>query len=143
MTATPDTAPGVDTAASQALGSIAEATASGQRVDDDAWGPLAARFGAGPVSRLQRALDTERANTAALGTVEPGKAKGRNPRSIWHWYKGSEPHLAPDPIPGPIANLLLMIRDGEPWTDDSLTNLANVTGWTAARDIARSLAGAH
>lgn len=160
----PDQAPGTDDVG-DSLGSVAESVKAGERWDDGAFAPVEREIGSGPSGRLENALERERQEYAAAarnppaedtadaekpvnkgsgmgGGTGPGR-RGRRPRrSFWGWWGfGPDGDIAnaPDCIPDSIANLLLRIRDGEPWTEDELSKLANITGFTSAKQLLQAL----
>ena len=124
------------------LQGLVDSLAAGDRPDPGDRQGLESVVGKGPADRLLAALaseahdarkqamrDARAAQSGKGGGAAPG-AEGKTPKKktgFWNWLTG--PGFAqPDPLPGPIAALVLRAREGGPLDADDMKALARVFG---------------
>ena len=139
------------------LQGLVDSLTSGQRPNPDDRRGLESIVGKGPADRLLAALASEthdarqQAARDARAAAQCGQSVGPTPGAegklpkkktgFWNWLTG--PGFAqPDPLPGPIAALILRAREGRPLDADDLRALAQVFGsggMRAAKAFAEAL----
>ena len=126
----------------QQLEGLVDTLSAGDRPDPSDRRGLESVVGKGPADRLMAALaseshdarqqamrDARAAQGGGGGGPTPG-AEGKSPKKkpgFWGWLAGPGINRA-DPLPGPIAALILRAREGRPLDADDMKALARVFG---------------